>query len=64
MTISKNGASLAVLIIEALLSSLGVEFEVGSVTRAVEGVLVAVALILMALNQFNRPNVKAFFFKE
>jgi len=64
MTYSKNGISLAVLIVEALLSSMGIEFEAGSVTKAIEGVLVAVSLVVMAWNQFTRPNVRAFFFKE
>lgn len=64
MTFSKNGTALAVLIIEAILSSLGVEFDEGTVARAAEGVLVAVSLIVMAYNQVTRPNVKAFFFKE
>jgi len=64
MTFSKNGVSLAVLIIEAFLSSIGVEFEVGSIEKALEGLLIGVALIVMAWNQLMRPNVKAFFFKE
>lgn len=64
MTFSKNGTALAVLIIEAVLSSLGVEFEVGSVEKVVEGALIAVALVIMAYNQIMRPDVKAFFFKE
>jgi hypothetical protein len=64
MTFSKNGTALAVLIIEAFLSSIGVEFEAGSIEKVVEGMLIGAALIVMAWNQLMRPNVKAFFFKE
>lgn len=61
---SKNGIALAVLLVEAILSSIGVEFDPGSVEKAVEGTLVAVALVLAVYNQLNRPDVKWFFKKE
>jgi len=62
--ISKNGIALGVLIVEALLSALGVEFEAGTVEKAVEGFFVTVALILAVYNQITRPDVAGFFFKK
>ena len=62
--VSKNGIALLVLVAEALLTAIGVEFEVGTVQRAVEGVLVAVSLILMAWNQYDRSEIKWFVFKH
>lgn len=61
---SKNGIALAVLIVEAILSALGIEFDAGTVEKAVEGTLVAVALILAVWNQINRPDVKGFVLKK
>lgn len=61
--ISKNGIGLIVLVAEAILSALGVEFEPGTVGKAVEGVAVAAALIAMAWNQFDRSDVKWFILK-
>jgi hypothetical protein len=62
--ISKNGIALAVLIGEALLSALGVEFEAGTVERAVEGAIITIALVLAIWNQVTRPDVQAFIFKK
>lgn len=62
--VSKNGVALAVLIIEALLSSLGVEFEAGSVSKVVEGVVILISLLLMVWNQLNRDDVKWFVLKS
>ncbi len=61
---SKNGIALAVLILEAVLSAMGVEFEVGSVEKVVEGVVVLVALALAIRNQMDRVDVRGFFFKK
>lgn len=61
--ISKNGVALVVLVLEAVLSSLGVEFEVGSVEKVVEGALVAFALVLAVWNQVERHDVKWFVLK-
>jgi len=61
--ISKNGVALAVLILEAILTSLGVEFDAGTVEKAVEGGVVAVALILAIWNQLDRKDTKWFIFK-
>ena len=61
---SKNGIGLAVLLTEAILSALGVEFDTGTVARAVEGVVVAGGLILLVWNQVTRRDVFAFIFKK
>ncbi len=61
---SKNGIALAVLILEAVLSAMGVEFEVGSVEKVVEGVVVLVALALAIRNQMDRVDIRGFFFKK
>lgn len=61
---SKNGIALAVLIVEALLSAIGVEFDAGTVEKAVEGTLVAIALILAVWNQIERVDIKHFFIKK
>lgn len=63
MTFSKNGIALAVLIIEAVLTSLGIEFEAGTVDRAVEGTMVTIALLLAIWNQIDRTDTKWFIFK-
>lgn len=62
--ISKNGLALSVLLVEAVLSALGVEFDAGTVERAIEGTLIAASLILMVWNQFNREDVRLFVFKK
>lgn len=62
--VSKNGIALAILIVEAVLSSLGVEFEPGTVAKAVEGCVVTVGLLLAVWNQVSRPDVSGFFFKK
>ena len=36
---STNGIALVVLVLEAILSPLGIEFDAGSVEKAVEGIL-------------------------
>ena len=60
---SKNGIALIILVAEALLSSLGVEFEANTVAKAVEGTVVAVGLILAVWNQLGRSDVRWFVFK-
>jgi len=62
--ISKNGTALIILVLEALLSSLGIEFEPGTVAKLVEGILVASALALAIWNQINRPDVEGFILKK
>ncbi len=62
--ISKNGIALGVLIVEALLSALGIEFEAGSVDKAVEGAVIVGAFILAIWNQLDRTDTKWFFFKK
>jgi hypothetical protein len=62
--ISKNGIALAVLVVEAVLSAVGVEFEAGTVTKAVEGVVVTLALLLAIWNQLDRSDVSWFVFKN
>ena len=64
MTLSKNGIALAVLIVEAVLSSLGVEFEAGSIEKVVEGVVIALSLGLAIYNQVDRVDVSWFVFKK
>jgi hypothetical protein len=62
--ISKNGIAVIILVVEGLLSALGVEFEPDTVGRAVEGIVVAVSLILLVVNQLGRDNVSMFIFKK
>lgn len=62
--VSKNGIALTVIVVEALLSSLGVEFEAGTVERGIEGVLIVLALLLAIWNQLERGDVKWFFLKK
>lgn len=62
--ISKNGVALAIIIGEAILSSLGVEFEPGSLEKIAEGVVVTIGLILAVVNQVDRSDVHNFFFKR
>lgn len=62
--ISKNSIGLTILVIEAILSAFGVEFEAGTVAKAVEGVIVAVSLALLLINQMRRTDVHSFFFKK
>ena len=64
LNISKNGIALAVLVIEALLTSLGIEFEAGTLEKGIEGTVVMIALILAIWNQLDRPDVKAFILKH
>lgn len=61
---STNGIALVVLVLEALLSSLGIEFDAGSVEKAVEGILVAGALILAVRNQLQRGDIRHFLFRK
>ncbi len=62
--ISKNGIALTVLIAEALLSALGVEFDPGTLEKGIEGILIMGALLLAIWNQIDRKDVKAFIFKK
>jgi len=62
--ISKNGIALIVLVVEALLSALGIEFEPGTLEKGIEGVLIVVALTMAVWNQLNRPDVDAFILKK
>ena len=62
--ISKNGIAVIILVVEGLLSALGVEFEPDTVGRAVEGIVAAASLILLVLNQLGRENVSMFIFKK
>jgi len=64
MTFSKNGVALAVLIFEAILTSLGIEFDAGSVEKAIEGTVVAIGLLLAIWNQIDRTDTKLFIFKR
>lgn len=64
MTFSKNGIGLAIIIIETILSALGVEFEPDTVGRAVEGIVVAVSLILLVVNQLQRTGIRWFILKD
>ena len=62
--ISKNGIALIVLVAEALLSALGIEFEPGTLEKGIEGALIVGALLLAIWNQITRPDVKAFLLKK
>lgn len=61
---STNGIALVVLVLEAILSSLGIEFDAGSVEKAVEGILVAGSLILAVRNQLQRGDIHHFLFRK
>jgi hypothetical protein len=62
--VSTNGAAVAIIVIEAILSAIGVEFEPGSIAKLVEGAFVAVALIFAVRNQLTRSDIKAFFLRK
>ena len=62
--ISKNGIALGILIVEALLSALGIEFDPGTLEKGIEGILIIGALLLAVWNQITRPDVKAFVLKK
>jgi hypothetical protein len=62
--LSKNGIALLVLALEMVLSSLGIEFEPGSVAKVVEGIVILISLILMVWNQYNREDVEWFILKK
>jgi hypothetical protein len=64
MTFSKNGIGLSIIIIETILSALGVEFEPGTVARMVEGIVIAVSMALLIWNQIDRPEIHSFIFKQ
>jgi uncharacterized membrane protein len=64
MNLSKNGLALTVLIAEALLSALGIEFEPGTVAKGVEGFVIVLALLSAIYNQLKREDVKAFILKK
>lgn len=64
MTFSKNGIALTVLAVESILSSLGVEFETGSVEHTIEAVVVLVSFLLMVWNQVDRTDTFGFLFKR
>lgn len=61
---SKNGIGLVVIIVEGILSALGIDLGEGVIARAVEGVVYAGAVILLIVNQFERRDVFAFIFKK
>lgn len=60
---SKNGIALVVLVAEAVLTSLQIEFDPGTIEKAVEGLLVTAALIAAIINQYKRKDTKAFILK-
>lgn len=62
--ISKNGTALVVLVLEALLSALGIEFDPGTLEKGIEGILIVAALLLAIWNQITRPDVKGFILKK
>lgn len=64
MIFSKNGIALSVLVVEFILASLGIEFEVGSIERTVQAVAVLVSFILMIWNQIDRMDTKWFVLKK
>lgn len=64
MTFSKNGIALSVLVVEFILASLGIEFEVGSIERTVQAIAVLVSFILMVWNQIDRMDTKWFVLKK
>jgi len=64
MVYSKNGIALVIILLEALLSALGVEFEAGSIEKLVEGVVVALGLALAIINQVQRWDTKWFILKK
>lgn len=64
MTFSKNGVALAILAVEFILTSIGVEFEAGSVERVINALFVIIAFAMMVRNQMDRIDVKGFFLKK
>lgn len=61
---SKNGIALIILVVEAGLSAIGVEFDPGTIEKLVEGGLILAALLLAIWNQVTRPDVKGFILKK
>jgi hypothetical protein len=62
--LSKNGIALVVLLAEAALTSLGIEFDPGTVEKGIEGSLVLLSLLLAVWNQLDRLDTKWFIFKK
>lgn len=62
--ISTNSIALTVIIVKAVLTSLGIEFDAGSVEKAVEGAVYVIALLLAIKNQLTRNDIKHFFFRK
>ncbi len=63
MKISTNGVSLAVFIV-SLFTYLGFSIEIETVNQVIGGIFALISLIGLLRNQWNRSNVKKFFFKE
>lgn len=63
-SISTNSIGVTVVLLEAILSSFGVEFEAGTVAKAVEGIVVALSLALLLINQMRRKDIRGFFFRK
>lgn len=61
---SKNGIALIILVVEAGLSAIGVEFDPGTIEKLIEGALILAALLLAVWNQVTRPDVKGFVLKK
>lgn len=60
MTVSKNGVALVVMV----LSLLGGDVSESDLATTIATVGQIVSIALMAWNQYARPNVKKFIFKE
>lgn len=54
---SMTGVGLVITLIETILSLLGVQFEAGSVTAAVNGLAVSVGFILLVWGQLRRKDL-------
>lgn len=61
--LSKNGIGLAIIIIEGVLKSMGVDYDSTALTRSIEGILYLIGLLLMLSHQFQREDIKGFLFK-
>ena len=62
--ISKNGLAILIMATEMILSAFGIEFEPGSVAKAVEGGVLLVSFLLLVWNQITRRDVDWFIFKK
>ena len=58
---SKNAIAISLLLV--ILPQLGVKLDLSQVSNLVGAVGTVISISLLVVNQLNRPNIKAFFWK-